>query len=220
MATVAKLSLVLALAAAPAAALRPRARSTIAGLRPALRPLRAGVDATPTAVEDLKAELLAGALAVGNNGVGAEPAAAEAVDALAAALEEAAGKRGTGAVPSGVWDLLYTDSKGGSSGQVGPLVGEVTQTFEGDRLINSVALFGGAFRVSLRAECKPLELEKGGRKTLRIGFEEVWVQVFGVEVTRKPNGGVGSWAMMYEDDDLRVMKTNQDSIFILQKRQE
>lgn len=33
----------------------------------------------------------------------------------------------------GTWQLVYTDTKGGSSGKVGPFVGRVTQTFEGIR---------------------------------------------------------------------------------------
>lgn len=171
-------------------------------------------------VGEIKAEILD--LAAGTaNGVRASDACRARVSDLVRELEGAAGLRGRGRVPSGEWELVYTDSQGNSAGKVGPFVGRVTQTFSGgDTLVNKVELLNGLFSVALTAKCTPLtrKKDKEGRNMLSVAFQEVNIRLGDRVVKTSEAGGVGSWAMQHEDDDLRVLITNQKSVFILAKR--
>ena len=90
----------------------------------------------------------------------------------------------------GTYQLVYTDTKGGSSGKVGPFVGRVTQTFEGIRdldqmgfsrrgiFLNAVEI--GPLKVSLRARC-----ESKTETKLEVVFEETETFLLGQRVARK-----------------------------------
>ena len=127
----------------------------------------------------------------------------------------------------GTFSLLYTNTTGGSSGKLGPFVGDVTQTFEGMRdlddmgfsrrgIFSNAAQFG-PLRTSLRARC-----ERRGDSKLAITFEELSVSLFGVQVQKKPfetggKGTRGSWDLKYMDEDLRVLRTNAGNVLALEK---
>jgi hypothetical protein len=86
---------------------------------------------------------------------------------------------------------LYTNTTGGSSGKLGPFVGDVTQTFEGIRDLDAMgfsrrgvftnAAQFGPLRTALRARC-----EAKTERRLSIVFEELAVSLFGFELQRKP----------------------------------
>ena len=127
----------------------------------------------------------------------------------------------------GTFSLLYTDTKGGSSGKLGPLVGDVSQTFLGIRdndqmgfsrrgIFNNAAQFG-PLRTSLRARCQAKTESK-----LEIIFEELSVSLFGFQIQNKPfeaggKGTKGSWDLKYMDEDLRVLRTNAGNVLVLEK---
>lgn len=127
----------------------------------------------------------------------------------------------------GTFSLLYTNTTGGSSGQLGPFVGDVTQTFEGIRdidqmgfsrrgIFSNAAQFG-PLRTSLRARCQARTESK-----LEIIFEELCVSIFGIQVQTKQfeaggKGTKGSWDLKYMDSDLRVLRTNAGNILVLEK---
>jgi len=127
----------------------------------------------------------------------------------------------------GTFELLYTNTTGGSSGKVGPFVGDVSQTFLGIRdidqmgfsrrgIFNNAAQFGPV-RTSLRARC-----ESRTETKLNIVFEELSISVFGIQVQTKPfekggKGTQGSWDLQYLDTDLRVLRTNAGNVLALEK---
>ena len=86
---------------------------------------------------------------------------------------------------------VYTNTTGGSSGKLGPLVGDVTQTFEGMRDLDAMgfarrgvftnAAQFGPLRTALRARC-----EATAERRLSVVFEELSVSLFGVEIQKKP----------------------------------
>ena len=116
-------------------------------------------------------------------------------------------------------DLLYSMSKGGSNGKVGPFVGKVSQIIlDNKAFINQVQLFGGALTVQLHAEREVLDDSR-----IRVTFRETVFKIFGREVTRKPTKGQGEWEMLYVEAagpegsaSLRVMNT--PSLFVLRQR--
>lgn len=174
------------------------------GGRPRLSVMDASVSAT-------RAELLARCSAAPPNGVGASLEEDNAVHAIVTELEVFCRPEPTRMPLSGVWQLVYTSSTGGSSGKVGPFVGRVTQTMVDDSIfINAVEFFGGAVRLALEAEREVLD-----SKRIRVTFRETAVSVFGRQVFRKAIEGSGVWVQRYVDEGLRVMDT--PSLFVLRK---
>mmetsp|Transcript_21726 Transcript_21726/g.34037 ORF Transcript_21726/g.34037 Transcript_21726/m.34037 type:complete len:269 (+) Transcript_21726:79-885(+) len=127
----------------------------------------------------------------------------------------------------GTFNLLYTNTTGGSSGKVGPFVGDVSQTFLGIRdndamgfsrrgiFTNDVQI--GPLRISLQARC-----EAKSETKLNIVFEETSVKVFGFQVQAKEfevggKGTRGSWDLRYLDEDIRVLRTNAGNVVVLQR---
>lgn len=149
-------------------------------------------------ISSAKASMLAAAAAAPPNGVDASPEQRADMDAKLKALCE----RNPTKEPAyallrppfeffdGTYQLLYTDTRGGSSGKVGPFVGRVTQTFEGIRdldqmgfsrrgiFLNAVEI--GPLKVSLRARC-----ESKSETKLEVVFEETETFILGQRVARK-----------------------------------
>jgi len=122
---------------------------------------------------------------------------------------------------------VYTNTKGGSSGKIGPFVGRVTQTFEGIRdldgmgfsrrgvFLNGVQL--GPLSASLRARCEARSATK-----LDITFETMQLALFGVQVMQKDfapgsKGSKGTWDIKYLDAETRVLKTNANNWICMTK---
>merc|ERR1719203_124901 len=77
-------------------------------------------------------------------------------------------------------ELIYSAAPGASSGAVGPLVGEVGQSFLDDtKFINRVELLGGIVKIELNAERKVLDENR-----IRVKFIETAFSIFGNEVKR------------------------------------
>jgi len=144
------------------------------------------------------------------NGVGTEEAQQAEIDEAAVALQPLCQPSPARSTISGVWDLLYCTAPGGSSGKVGPFVGDVTQTFVDDtKFINAVEL--GVLKVALEAEREIKDDQK-----IRVTFKQMAFSLFGFEFLRMPAKGNGVWEQLYVDGDLRVMRT--PSLFVLSKR--
>ncbi|CAJ1388478.1 unnamed protein product [Effrenium voratum] len=144
------------------------------------------------------------------NGVGADEDTRAKVEAAAFALEASCPSQPAQMTLNGVWDLVYSTAEGSSNGKIGPLVGDVTQTFVDDtRFVNAVEF--GPLRVALEAERKILD-----DRQIRVSFKETVFSLFGLEMFRKPTKGSGVWTQRFVDAGLRVMDT--PSLFVLRKR--
>lgn len=118
-------------------------------------------------------------------------------------------------------ELLYSESPGGSSGAIGPFVGQVTQKFVNEvEFVNGVSL--GPLNIQLMAERDILD---SGR--IKVEFRETVVKFLGLELVRKETNGKGVWQQLFvgvvpglESKDerilLRVMLT--PSLFIIQQK--
>ena len=84
-------------------------------------------------------------LEAGVVGVDASDEQQARVEELASALAGTGSEKAQSRVPlQGTYDLLYSMSKGGSNGKVGPFVGSVTQIIVDEtNFINQVELLGG-----------------------------------------------------------------------------
>ncbi|CAK9108448.1 unnamed protein product [Durusdinium trenchii] len=144
------------------------------------------------------------------NGVGASELLQQKVESAAVDLEALCPGQPAKTKLSGVWDLLYCTAEGGSNGKIGPLVGDVTQTFVDEkRFVNAVDF--GPFRVALQAEREIVD-----DKQIRVKFKETVFSIFGLEIFRKATKGAGVWTQRFVDPGLRVMNT--PSLFVLRKR--
>lgn len=125
-----------------------------------------------------------------------------------------------------VWNTLYTNSTGASSGQLGPVIARVTQTFKD---LEGFGPPGTSNRYSNIAEFGPLAFRLNGsfkvapEDGIRINLEFHEFQVFlgPFKVSSKeysPGEMVGFWTVKYSDSDLRVFTTNKGNIFVLAKR--
>lgn len=119
----------------------------------------------------------------------------------------------------GEWRTLYTDSVGPSAGRVGPLKGEVLQTFAGDAsYVNQVSWPSTAFPI-LSAKLAGTASRRR-RDRVDVVFESTDFYVAGVRVGGREfaagaPGSRGHWELVFEDDDARVFKTNKGSLFVL-----
>ena len=119
---------------------------------------------------------------------------------------------------TGVHNLLYSMSPGGSSGAIGPVfVGKVTQEFLDDVKFINVVQFG-PLKIELHAVREVVDNTR-----IRVTFQETVVKILDLEVTRKETKGAGVWKQLYvgevcRDGDrrlLRVMET--PSLFVIQQ---
>ena len=89
--------------------------------------------------------------------------------------------------------LYYSNAKGGSSGKLGPLIGQVTQEFvDSTKFINAVEFLGGILRIALTANREILDGER-----IRVSFQSTAVSVLGKDVVTKEIQGKGVWKMLY-----------------------
>jgi len=117
------------------------------------------------------------------------------------------------------WRLAWTDSTGGSSGQLGPVRGAVSQRFDLARspdgaqlgLVNSVALLGGALEIELHAVAS----EGRTAGVVDVAFMRTDIRVFGVVVKSDSTSNRGFWRVLYADNNTRVFTTNAGSLFVL-----
>ena len=171
--------------------------------------------------ESLVAALLEAVKESGPIGLTASAYKRSVVEAAAVAL------RGHGvAAPAmlplrGTYELLYSGSKGGSNGKVGPLSGTVQQIIVDERrFINQVSFFGGSLRIALHADRIPLN-----ETCARVRFRGMVYTLFGKELKRTRMKGDGIWRTDYarvgadgNSAGLRVMRT--PSLFVLQQRRD
>ena len=119
---------------------------------------------------------------------------------------------------SGIHHLVYSASPGGSSGQLGPFNGKVTQEFVDDTtFINAVEL--GPLRIALTAS-RTVKNDD----TIQVRFHKTRVSLFGNQVVEKEVGGGGAWKMIFvgkvKDEDgreklVRIMET--PSLFVIEQ---
>ena len=116
------------------------------------------------------------------------------------------------------WQLTYSDSKGNSSGKLGPFTGVVTQEFTDEpgsgKYKNVVKLV--PLVLSLAAVAEPLPKNKKN-ESLKVTFVDLTVTIFGQELLNKPfpPDRSGTWRMAYASDEIRVLYTNQGNVFVL-----
>lgn len=119
----------------------------------------------------------------------------------------------------GEWTTLYTDSVGPSAGRVGPLRGEVRQSFAPDGTYTNTVAWPS---ISLPLLAAKLGGTAARRRPDRVDvvFETTDFFVAGVRVAGRAfgdgsPGSRGHWTLIYEDDDTRLFKTNKGSLFVL-----
>ena len=105
----------------------------------------------------------------------------------------------------GTWHLLYTSTKGGSAGKLGPFVGAVTQVMDlgAASYANNVRLRG--VRATLDAHWETLD-----PTTWKVIFDTITIRVLGRRLLSKPfpPTATGIWRMTYLDSRLRVLRAS------------
>lgn len=166
----------------------------------------------------LKAQIRELSGAAGRNGTDVPAAAraevAEAVAALAAVSPDPRPSRAD--LRGSSWALLYTDSKGSSSGRLGPLVGRVTQEFapDGPAYTNVVSL--GPLSARLEAS-----FAAAGDRALAVQFESIGLRLGGLQLLQKPFPAPkprGTWELLFSDGQWRVLRIAETgNVFILER---
>eukprot|EP00747_Dinoflagellata_sp_TGD_P179070 gnl/TRDRNA2_/TRDRNA2_29235_c0_seq2.p1 gnl/TRDRNA2_/TRDRNA2_29235_c0~~gnl/TRDRNA2_/TRDRNA2_29235_c0_seq2.p1 ORF type:complete len:269 (+),score=42.06 gnl/TRDRNA2_/TRDRNA2_29235_c0_seq2:95-901(+) len=175
--------------------------------------------ATRADIAGAEARLLAATVAAGPVGVDASDEQQAQVEAAAVALSGLGASQPAQVPLAGEYDLLFSMSKGGSNGKIGPLTGQVSQIIVDDEnFINQVSLFGGMLIAQLYAKRKVMD-----EKRIKVSFVETVFKLFGKEVKRQPTKGQGVWENLFVEPGtdgrtagLRVMRT--PSLFVLKQR--
>ena len=166
-------------------------------------------------VAALKAEL--DAAAGTRNGTDRSAAQKEALSALVDRLAAVNPTREPARIDlrDSSWELVYTDSSGNSSGKLGPLVGKVTQEFDGAAGYANVVTLG------------PLEVRLVASYTVKdsralvVQFESIGVSVAGFQLLSKPFPTPkprGNWAMLFADTDTRILRVPETgNVFVLRR---
>ncbi|DBA85380.1 TPA: hypothetical protein ACH3X2_006059 [Trebouxia sp. C0005] len=109
------------------------------------------------------------------------------------------------------WKLLYTESTGSSGGKIGPLVGQVFPEDQPGIYINKLQL--GPIRADLSAN-----YDYSGANKINVSFIDIAAFLGPLQLIRKDFGGrSGFWKLTYHDEDLRILYTNQNNVFVLQR---
>jgi hypothetical protein len=174
-----------------------------------------------------KTELLELCSTIPSNGVNASEETKAEVRSIAKRLVEtnptakpASSGADNGAL-DGLWELIYTDVQGQSSGKLGPFIGFVTQEVKVSRDLykNNVEL--GPLKLALSAKWDVLN-----DASWKVIFIDLVVSLFNIQLLRKefPTDGsrYGFWRMGYVDKDTRVLYTSSaskkgESVFVLTK---
>ena len=190
--------------------------STTRTCRSLLHPLQS------TATNEIASKLLETCAEYGQVGSKLTEEERSIIDNIASSLSPSSSPSPAKAELSGKHELIYSASPSASSGALGPLTGQVTQSFlDETRFINRVEFFAGAFKIELYAERKILDDTR-----IRVKFKETVISVFGQEVKRFEAKGSGIWDYLYsgsittpsgEKMLLRVMKT--PSTFVIVQRE-
>jgi hypothetical protein len=163
-------------------------------------------------------ELLRVARDIGQVGADSSEADQERVASLARKLVPLTDDSPARRPLQGVHNLVYSASKGGSSGKIGPFVGKVTQEFGEDGIFYNKAQFG-PLEVSLRAECTVKS-----DTVCAVSFKETTFRLFGATLKQSEVSGGGTWKYLFVgeivDKDgnkklVRVMET--PSLFIIEQ---
>lgn len=115
------------------------------------------------------------------------------------------------------WKCIFTTSKGPSSGKIGPWIGENDQEFpatEDGKYINTLAL--GPLQGYIKAGYRRAEGD-----VIRVEFIEQEFSLGPLKTKKEfePNAMVGTWRMVYQDEDLRMFYTNKGSLFVMAKKE-
>mmetsp|Transcript_20560 Transcript_20560/g.55388 ORF Transcript_20560/g.55388 Transcript_20560/m.55388 type:complete len:211 (+) Transcript_20560:226-858(+) len=143
-----------------------------------------------------------------SNGLYADDSAAAQIGALAQLLAEENPTKDIASTPiiNGEWELVYTSTKGGSAGKLGPVVGRVEQHFDLDagEYVNWVKVGpgdAGLVTGKLRATWEAVEDD-----LWEVTFQSISFKALGLPiVTDKPLSAKGVWRLAYIDDDFRVL---------------
>ncbi|KAK9816603.1 hypothetical protein WJX72_002625 [[Myrmecia] bisecta] len=144
------------------------------------------------------------------NGLDRSGPEVEAIRKSIDALEAREGSLQQLDLTSTTWRLVYTNSKGNSSGKLGPFIGRVTQVFPGDtpaQYINKVQI--GPFEAAVLAE-----YEYARKDRINVTFLNTTFKLgpfrYCKETTMK-----GHWTLKYADEELRILTSNQNNVFVL-----
>lgn len=113
------------------------------------------------------------------------------------------------------WTLRYSDSTSSSAGKLGPFIGYVEQEFPADRqgiYYNKVQC--GILKAKLTAD---YEYEKDNK--INVSFTAIQFMLGPFKYQPKNFTGRGHWILRYTDPHLRVLDTNADHVFVLERLQ-
>ncbi|KAJ1446314.1 hypothetical protein M885DRAFT_547025 [Pelagophyceae sp. CCMP2097] len=101
---------------------------------------------------------------------------------------------------NGKWQLLYTTTSGGSSGALGPFIGDVFQDIDlqSSKYDNIVSLPGVTGTLGAKWTVDDA-------RTWTVFFTSLKFDVLGITAVEKPLSQKGVWRMTYLDENLRVL---------------
>lgn len=154
------------------------------------------------AVPELKAKI--GRLSANTaNGVKASPEISKEIASIAEELESVnpSGKPATSNLLDGKWQLVYTTTRGGSAGELGPFVGDVFQEIDVDAgsYVNVLELL--PLKATLGADWDVL-----GPDMWTVNFRNIAFSLAGFNLSQKTLEQTGTWRMTYLDDDFRILR--------------
>ena len=127
------------------------------------------------------------------------------------------------ALMDGSWRLLYTSTKGGSAGKLGPFVGKVKQVMDhgAGTYCNVLQLRG--VRATLAAHWDVVD-----PSTWKVIFDSISFRVLGKQLVKKPfpPSQTGIWRMTYLDERVRVLRASGsntpdvENVYVLAKEPE
>ena len=172
--------------------------------------------AHPLVLKQTIADLAAGK----KNGLKCTPAEAGELDEIICMLEAQNPTTAPAESPllDGTWKLLYTTTKGGSAGKLGPLTGNVLQVFSYDDGCYSNVLKIPPIRATLDAHWEVMDQSRW-----KVIFDRITFRILGLKVASKPfpPSQNGVWRMTYLDDSFRVLRASgsntpeEENVYVL-----
>jgi len=121
---------------------------------------------------------------------------------------------------NGVHDSVYSTNPGSSGGRFGPLTAAaVYQTIVNfpSSLVNTAVVVPGLLRADLQADFDILSEDQ-----VRVNFRSATLSLFGGLLKSTKQFGVpnaaGTWKILYVDEDLRLLRANKGSLFVIKRR--